>query len=227
MEGRLPETILKGGAGSGVLRPRLVTAGSGGPGHRPPGMMTWLRGASLHGSGGNAGDGSAAPGRKSPRWSAERRASRVMGRAAPHSRGPVASRKRDKRNSAPVGAPPTPLRVGREWIETKPGRRNASRERDVLRGTRPRSGLFDIVKKDGARAMPRAAFAFARARSHISGSRALRHRRPSASDGQAAGGLERNRLGRNHGFAPGIFLVAWSHRKPASFEIMLRPGRRR
>src|SRR4051812_2936483 len=25
----------EGGAGSGVLRPRLVTAGSGGPGHRP------------------------------------------------------------------------------------------------------------------------------------------------------------------------------------------------
>ena len=45
MEGRLLETILKGGAGSGVLRPRLVTAGSGGPGHRPPGMTTWLRGA--------------------------------------------------------------------------------------------------------------------------------------------------------------------------------------
>src|SRR3954451_24659853 len=35
----------EGGAGSGVLRPRLVTAGSGGPGHRPPGMTTWLRGA--------------------------------------------------------------------------------------------------------------------------------------------------------------------------------------
>src|SRR4029079_11298409 len=45
MEGRLPETVPKGGAGSGVLRPRLVTAGSGGPGHRPPGMTTWLRGA--------------------------------------------------------------------------------------------------------------------------------------------------------------------------------------
>src|SRR5712671_330343 len=43
--------------------------------------------SSLHGSGGNAGDGSAAPGRKPPRWSAERRASRVMGRAAPHQRG--------------------------------------------------------------------------------------------------------------------------------------------
>src|SRR3954452_3580673 len=39
--------------------------------------------SSLYGSGGNAGDGSAAPGRKSPRWSVERRASRVMGRAAP------------------------------------------------------------------------------------------------------------------------------------------------
>src|SRR3954453_5552435 len=45
MEGRLPETVLKDGAGSGVLRTRLVTAGSGGPGHRPPGMKTWLRGA--------------------------------------------------------------------------------------------------------------------------------------------------------------------------------------
>ena len=33
----------------------------------------------------------------------------------------VASRKRDNRHSAPVGAPPTPLRVGREWIETNPG----------------------------------------------------------------------------------------------------------
>jgi hypothetical protein len=35
----------EGGAGSGVPRPRLVTADSGGPGHRPPGIMTWLRGA--------------------------------------------------------------------------------------------------------------------------------------------------------------------------------------
>src|SRR3978361_849942 len=45
MEGRLPETVLKGGAGSGVLRPRLVTAAAGGPGPRPPGIRTWLRGA--------------------------------------------------------------------------------------------------------------------------------------------------------------------------------------
>src|SRR6476620_9949312 len=132
-EGRLPETVLKGEAGSGVLRPRLVTAGSGGPGHRPPGTPTWLRGASLYGSGGNAGDGSAAPGRKSPRWSAERRASHVMGRAAPHSRGPVASRKRDKRNSAPVGAPPTPPGGMDAKGNAKPGRNNAPRERRTLR----------------------------------------------------------------------------------------------
>src|SRR6476469_7127927 len=65
---RFPSSLMRGvsgddpegGAGSGVLRPRLVTAGSGGPVHRPPGMTTWLRGASLHGSGGNAGDGSEA-----------------------------------------------------------------------------------------------------------------------------------------------------------------------
>ena len=87
--------------------------------------------------------------------------------------------------------------------------------------------LFDIVKRGRVRSVPRATFAFARGRSHISGSCALRHRRPSASDVQGAGGLERNRFGRNHRFAPGIF---WSHGLIESlqiFEIMLRPGRRR
>ena len=38
-----------GGARCGVPRLRLVTAAPGGPGHRPPGTTTWLRGASLHG----------------------------------------------------------------------------------------------------------------------------------------------------------------------------------
>src|SRR3954453_17236452 len=121
MEGRLPETVLKGGAGSGVLRPRLVTAGSGGPGHRPPGMTTWLRGArctdpeampemearppaeNRHGG--------APRGERPASWDAPR-----LTRADQ-----VASRKRDNRHSAPVGAPPTPLRVGCEWIETNPG----------------------------------------------------------------------------------------------------------
>src|SRR5205823_14452926 len=35
----------EGGAGSGVLRRRLATVASGGPGPRPPGTTTWLRGA--------------------------------------------------------------------------------------------------------------------------------------------------------------------------------------
>ena len=78
-------------------------------------------------------------------------------------------------------------------------------------------GLFDIVKRERVRSVPRATFAFARGRSHISGSCALRHRRPSASDVQAAGGLERNRFGLSYGFAPGVFWFAWSHRKPANF----------
>src|SRR4051812_28298514 len=45
MEGASSRDGPEGGAGSGVLRPRLVTAGSGGPGHRPPGTTAWLRGA--------------------------------------------------------------------------------------------------------------------------------------------------------------------------------------
>src|SRR6266702_5702977 len=85
IEGRLLETILKAergvascGGGSQLLAP-------GGPGPRPPGTTTWLRGARCTDPG-NAGDGSAAPGEKPPRWSAERRASRVMGRKAPRKR---------------------------------------------------------------------------------------------------------------------------------------------
>src|SRR3981189_165379 len=77
----------EGGAGSGVPRLRRVPAGRGRSGTPPARHDDLAARSSLHGSGGNAGDGSAAPGRKSPRWSAERRASRVMGRAAPHQRG--------------------------------------------------------------------------------------------------------------------------------------------
>jgi hypothetical protein len=66
------------GGGSQPLAP-------GGPGSRPPGTTTWLRGARCTDPG-HAGDGSAAPGEKPPRWSAERRASRVTGRKAPRKR---------------------------------------------------------------------------------------------------------------------------------------------
>ena len=135
-----------------MLRPRLVTAGSGGPGHPPARQDDLAARSSLYGSGGNAGDGSAAPGRKSPRWSAERRASRVMGRAAPHLRGSVASRKRDKRNSAPVGAPPTPrlafLGDGRDHKDTARAQQRAA-------GTN-NTALFDIVNMTTANGSLRA-----------------------------------------------------------------------
>src|SRR6266581_6941855 len=76
----------EGGAGSGVLRRRLATACLGRPGTPPARHYDLAARSSLHGSGGNAGDGSAAPGEKPPRWSAERRASRVRGRKAPRKR---------------------------------------------------------------------------------------------------------------------------------------------
>src|SRR6516165_11242358 len=68
----------EGGAGSGVLRQRLVTARPGRPGKSPARHYDLAARSSLHGSGGNVGEGSAAPGEKPPRWSAERRASRVI-----------------------------------------------------------------------------------------------------------------------------------------------------
>src|SRR5262249_30423972 len=66
------------GARRGVLRQRLVTACPGRPGKSPARHYDLAARSSLNGSGGNAGEGSAAPGEKSPRWSAERRASRVI-----------------------------------------------------------------------------------------------------------------------------------------------------
>src|SRR5215472_11786855 len=92
--------------------------------------------SSLHGSGGNAGDGSAAPGEKPPRWSAERRASRVMGRKAPRKR--LACRVMCRLNGCPartrtsLGAPPTPQFGVSEAQCKPPGRRHAPRERDEL-----------------------------------------------------------------------------------------------
>ena len=76
--------------------------------------------------------------------------------------------------------------------------------------------LFDIVKRERVRSVPRATFAFARGRSHISGSCALRHRRPSASDGQAAGGLERNRL---DAITVSLQVSSWSHGLIESLQV--------
>src|SRR4029078_6720537 len=122
-----------GGAGSGVLRPRLVTAGSGGPGHRPPGTTTWLRGARWTDPAGMAEMEARPPAEN--RHGGAPRGERPASWDAPHPAGcgPVASHERDKRNSAPVGAPPTPPRGMDVITRTKPGRSNAPRERTTLR----------------------------------------------------------------------------------------------
>ena len=98
-----------------------------------------MRGARCDRSGRKSGEGSAAPGPKSPRWSAERRASRVMGRKAPRKRLTC------RVTACPTGASHAPerlsaLRPPLDWGErskdANPGRKSAPRERD---------GLFEIV----------------------------------------------------------------------------------
>src|SRR4051812_12824596 len=133
MEGGLPETILKGGAGSGVLGPRLVPAGSGGPGHRPPGTTTWLRGARCTDPEAMSEmearppaknrHGGAPRGERPASWDAPRLTRADQSRLANATTTNI---------SAPVGAPPTPPRVDAKG-KREPGRNNAPRERTTLR----------------------------------------------------------------------------------------------
>jgi hypothetical protein len=117
-------------------------------GSRPPGTTTWLRGARCDRSACRPklrrrwvfGERSAAPGSpKPPRWSAERRASRVMGRMAPRKR--LACRVMARKAGAShaperLSALRPPLDWGERSKNAKPGRKTAPRERD---------GLFDMV----------------------------------------------------------------------------------
>jgi hypothetical protein len=112
----------EGGAGSGVLRRRLVTVRPGRPGTPPARHYDLAARSSLHGSARQlpAVVGRRAPketearprGPKPPRWSAERRASRVMGRKAPRKR--LACRVMARPTGVPLstrtslGAPLTP-----------------------------------------------------------------------------------------------------------------------
>jgi hypothetical protein len=105
--------------------------------------------SSLHGSGGNAGEGSAAPDPKSPRWSAERRA-RPAGRAPRLARHGGRAPKRATMDTAPFGAPLAPYGVdGKEDSKTRARKRAA--------GTK-KTALFDIVNRNDAatRPVPRA-----------------------------------------------------------------------
>jgi hypothetical protein len=161
----------EGGAGSGVLRLRLVTAGSGGPGHRPPGIRTWLRGArctdpeampemearppakNRHGG---------APRGARPSVEGRQGASQAPG-LPPRTR--VSQDARGRADGRPLRVPlhpcacrrsarPSSGRVRRG--NTNPDAEMRRGERDMLRSTTLRSGLFDIVKKErGVRAVPR------------------------------------------------------------------------
>jgi hypothetical protein len=95
----------EGGARSGVPRLTARNRRLGRSGTPPARHYDLAARSSLHGSGGNAGDGSAGPDRKSPRWSAERRAR--LRKGARHASQSVAM------THAPVGAPP-PLDRGDE-----------------------------------------------------------------------------------------------------------------
>src|SRR5215510_9522280 len=113
IEGRVPETVPECGARCGVLRLRFVTA--------PREVRDTARQALRPGCEELAArvaeempqTEARPPAGKSPRWSAERRASRVMGRRVPRKH-PDALRHcasyRCRCTRAPVGAPPTPRR---------------------------------------------------------------------------------------------------------------------
>jgi hypothetical protein len=127
--------------------------------------------------------------RATPRWSAERRTSRLRGTGTPRKR-EVASYRRDEFKVVRLPALRRPLISGPELQLTprirarappkrrhmqrrcggdkatrrdNPGAENAPRERDGLR-VRPRGGLFDIVKNDDGRAVALLGRANARAR---------------------------------------------------------------
>ena len=110
-EGRLLEAILKAEVRCGVSRLRLATVVPRGPGSRPPGTMTWLRGA-------RCTDPEEMP-EKEARPPAQNRHGGAPRGARPDRKGRRASRRVPglqrycrptgcRCTRAPVGAPPTP-----------------------------------------------------------------------------------------------------------------------
>src|SRR5262245_38413287 len=111
LRGRLRRRA-EGGAGSGVLRPRLVTKAPGGSGPRPPGTTTWLRG-------GRCTDPEEMPEMEARPPTENRHGGAPRGeRVPPDARRASGSadrraRQRDNRKTAPFGAPLAPH--GGEW----------------------------------------------------------------------------------------------------------------
>ena len=172
MEGRLPETVLKGGAGSGVLRPRLVNRGLGRSGARAR-QSNGLAASSLPARIRRKcrRSGSAAPGRKrhggaprggrpgsrdAPRLasvrSRPRSAADLGSDASRRSAGPLISgpelQLTPRIGREPAEAPANAAESGAKWIRDQPGRRKCAAGTRCAARRRPRSGLFDIVKRE-------------------------------------------------------------------------------
>src|SRR5262249_33532307 len=133
-EGRLPETVH---GRSEAWRPAAAARNRcpGRPGTPSAGHYDPAASSSLHGSGGNAGDGSTGPGPKSPRWSAERRASPAGDARRLASAWRAASRARRGTASwypASLGAPP-PLGVAKGKLQT-PGANSVAGTRKHANG---------------------------------------------------------------------------------------------
>ena len=151
MLGRFPSSLRGASSrndpegGAGEWRPAAAARNRGlGRSGTPPARHDDLAArSSLYGSGGNAGDGSAAPGRKSPRWSAERRASRVMGRAAPRRVRIGRASPARQQNKCACRRSAHPL-LG--WTE----RKARTRAQQRTAGTN-NAALFDIVREEAMR----------------------------------------------------------------------------
>ena len=120
----------EGGARSGVPRLRLVTAGSGRHGNRPPGTTTCAARSSLHELRRQCRRRKRGPGaQKPPRWSAERRASRVMGRVAPRKRGNETCACRRSAHPSRWGLPAEALAKARIQFNTRAQSRRGNARR--------------------------------------------------------------------------------------------------
>src|SRR5262245_13023759 len=130
LRGRLRRRA-EGGAGSGVLRPRLVTKAPGGPGPRPPGITTWLRGA-------RCTDPEEMPEKEARPPTQNRHGGAPRGERVPLDARRASlgtARRAPKRATTEIlrlSALRSPLMGRMEQRQAKPGRSNAPRERERL-----------------------------------------------------------------------------------------------
>src|SRR5262245_25668337 len=191
LRGRLRRRA-EGGAGSGVLRPRLVTKAPGGSGPRPPGTTTWLRGA-------RCTDPEEMPEMEARPPTQNRHGGAPRGERVPldarraSTSADRRARQRDNRNSAPFGAPLAPHGAdGKEASKTRAQQRAAGAKK---------TALFDIVNRNAAATRPvpaeRAKSRVITATSRVPGSRARLGARASRDPG-ATRRAAASRYGASH-----------------------------